>query len=157
MDNQKIFNKMDIAASNARGNFLNQITKLEKVIDVYLSMYFSQTGKQNTFMRVFLSKTELTRKINIFKESVSSYKNGFKKSCPKYINELEIILKTRNVFAHEVIDLSEAGIVKFNEDILVFDNFRKNRIKTEYTKERLQREVELIGKYITSINKLLQE
>lgn len=152
-----IEDKMHFDASLARGKVLNEVAMLEKLIDVYLSMYYAQKGKQNSFMLTFLSKTELRRKVNIFKETIQLYKNNFVVNYPEYESDLERIFKSRNIFAHEVLDVTQEGLIKYSEGVLRFDNFKKNRLVTSFTKEQIEQEVDLISKYIIGIRELLDD
>ena len=152
-----IEDKMHFDASLARGKVLNEVAMLEKLIDVYLSMYYAQKGKQNSFMLTFLSKTELRRKVNIFKETIQLYKNNFVVNYPEYESDLERIFQSRNIFAHEVLDVTQEGLIKYSEGVLRFDNFKKNRLVTSFTKEQIEQEVDLISKYIIGIRELLDD
>ncbi len=152
-----INDKMHLNASMARGVIINQVAMLEKLIDVYLSAFYAQKGKQNMFMLAFLSKTEIKRKVQIFKETIDKYDNSFKKRFIDYSSEFESILKMRNTLAHEVLDVSDKGILKFTEGLLSFDNFRANRVVTEYTTDDINKMDSLIQSYIEGIRKLLDE
>lgn len=136
-----------------RGKILHEASIFEKMIDVFLSMYYAQKGKQSEFMQIFLSRTDLTRKANCFIETVGNYENDFKARNPDFQTEILQILKTRNIMAHEV--LQPAGEIESCDESLVFDNYKKKRKVTSYSKEEVKKEIELIEKYCEEIQLLI--
>lgn len=149
--------KMNFDAALARGSVLNSVTMLEKIIDIYISTYYSQKGKQNQFFRIFMSRTEFKRKIDIFKETVIIHQPNFKKDYPSYLDDLRKIIDSRNIFAHEVLDISQDGMINYNKGSLQFDNFKKDRKKNTFNDLEINSLRELIHKYSEIIKDLLSK
>jgi len=152
-----ISDKLHSDAAMTRGIIINEVAHLEKMIDAFLSMYFVQVGKQTTFYLVFLSQMQLTKKVNIFKDTVSSYKNDFVKNNPTYSVDLGKIIEQRNLLAHEIIDLSKGGFLKYSKGYVQFDNFKKKRKVTAFGKTDVKNLIALIQKYTIAVTELLSK
>lgn len=104
-----------------------------------------------------MSRTEFKRKIDIFKETVIIHQPNFKKDYPSYLDDLRKIIDSRNIFAHEVLDISQDGIIKYNKGSLQFDNFKKDRKKNTFNDLEINSLRELIHKYSEIIKDLLSK
>ena len=140
-------------AVQARGRILQAAALFEKMADVFLSMYYSQKGKQKPFMLIFLSKMELSKKVEALIETIGLYPNKLKDEHPNYESEIRKIVTVRNVMAHEVLE--PIGEEFDPEGVLQFDNYKKNRKISRYSTEDVNFAVANIEKYSTAVLQLV--
>ena len=142
-------------AAKARGQILQEVTIFEQMIEIYLSMYYAQKGKQIDFKSAFLQKMGFRNKVETFVYTITKYQNQFKINNPNYKKDLNAILKIRNIVAHEV--LNPIGEDYDTKGVLEFNNLRKTPKITPYSEEQISAHINSIIKYTFEVQKLITE
>lgn len=130
-------------ASKYRGDFLNEVSWMEKFLDTYIAKHFVGDDEQKEMDMHFLflgdGRVSLENKRQIFheiaiktdKEWYASYKPVFselKKDVIPMNKELTEIIKMRNILAHRIVDTTNEG--RLNDEVISFLTY-KNTFKKE--------------------------
>jgi len=104
------FIKMADLSYRVRGIILELSTYFEKAIEYYIATYYcGENDKRDILIETLLTNNVgLSAKTSAFLKIIDKEKGPLSKD-PKIKNNINQIVKYRNVVAHEVLDTSEAG------------------------------------------------
>ena len=151
--NDQSLNNMQNNVSIARGFILNEVVLLESAVEMYLSLYFAQKGTREVFMHHFLSQIGFSKKLDIFRITIAKKKNTFTANNPSFSIDLGRLIKDRNAFAHEVINISDVSEVEYAANkTFSFINFKKPKAKAKrYSPKEIQEIIDLSRKYYNEL------
>lgn len=143
--------EIDNYAIKYRGIVLNEITKLEKLMDSYLSRYFAgdQGRAADLFFLVFGGlRITFENKRGIFDYLQKKGKIDVEKKYPRMMADMQDIFSDRKVLAHYMLDVSKEAM-QLPENHVRFFSINN---KLEY-KEYSQKSIDLI---IDKMNKMIE-
>lgn len=155
-DIDKVVNELFDYATTTRGMIINQTIMLERAIDEYLCLHFCKTQEQRTELMDLVFGTErmtFDLKKQIFKIISSRYHPNFSKENPIIHSDIKIIVETRNIFAHYLLDTTENGIKEFDQQdkIIGFIKFKNERVLIKYNIHGIVKHLDTIDKSIEKI------
>jgi hypothetical protein len=154
-------------AADMRGAVINDTILLERYIDEFIARYFSSTeSKKVELMEMVFCTNKMTYigKMELFVEILIKTKSPLLPSEPKkgeggkkkFLQDLKDIGSIRNIFAHHMLDTSDEGVnVWINETTFRFIRFDKQSTPESYNQDRLNKDKELLMKYIGIVRGLI--
>jgi hypothetical protein len=142
-----------------RGTFIDKCSFLEREIEYYTALSFSdtETKAQNMVEAVF-AHLNFELKIRIFLNVLASNESEF---MSKFLNvnaDLDNIRSFRNTLAHDMLDTTPDGVTKFvNEGILRYMKFKGSLKFNPYSDSDFEGFINLIGKYMDGVRRLLDK
>ncbi len=101
-------------AANFRGGILNGVILLERIIDSYLSWYFTNDKLRGDELMdmLFASKdgVPMKRKTILFKKLIKKNDINFHNSNDKFFKDIDFVIEQRNIFAHYLLDTDDQAI-----------------------------------------------
>lgn len=148
--------EMEKAAANARGRVLHEVVRLEKAIEIFISLYIARKGARTLFFKKLLVGLNTRTKLNFFFETILDFtKSDFAIKFPDYIKDLNLIVGIRNSLAHDILDVGNELILNFNyENAFKLVNFKNKLEPINFTPSKIDETVVLINKYTDAIVKL---
>ena len=147
-------------ASIIRGQIINSITVLERMIDIYLAKHFAGTPEKITELRECVFSTRhitFESKRIIFNHITDKYDKEPKDTYLKGIHaKLDAFNKHRNAMAHYVIDPSISSLEHFiKTQEVTFYKFEKSTEREYYSLDKSSSISEEISEFIEKVAKLL--
>jgi hypothetical protein len=146
-----------------RGKIINDTIVLERTIDNFLAIYFTQheldskPGEslfQEMLDLIFSNeRMSLGSKIEVFCEIIKKHYPDFLKANPNVNKDLSFIIQQRNILAHYLFDFSEEAIAARNLKV----DFIKQKNKTtliHFDKEIYEDVQKKLVKYMFAIHDL---
>jgi hypothetical protein len=143
-----------------RGFIINQTISLERIMDRYISKYFSndETKIEELIELVFSTKRiAFESKRQIFKYIVDNHNKDFLKKYPDVCSDLKKIEEHRNVFAHYYLDNSDEGEEMFKNGKMGFVEFLNKTETIYYTRQGLNKIYDMLNKYLTAFAEEMNE
>jgi len=106
---------------------------IERLLDEYICRYYIKSlQKAIEFKEVLLytDRIGLSLKCQIFEKGLKESKSKLANGYPEFIDDLNEMIRIRNVFAHGELDMSEDAINK-QEVQLTFIRYRKGKLDPE--------------------------
>lgn len=107
--NDKRLQEILVDGASYRGEVLNTVIVLERMIDVYIAAYFCTDPQKRTEMILLLLGNErinFESKRAIFAEIIKTGSTEIKKDRPDIGKEITAVMEHRNKLAHYVLDSS---------------------------------------------------
>jgi hypothetical protein len=136
-----------------RGNILNDVTFLEKLIDNYITSYFcsDEVKKKEFFEMISSERLSFDAKRQILLFLLETHNEDFYKTHKESLGYLQIIMRQRNVLAHYMLDTSIEGREFYKKGEIVFVRFLNKKENIHHTTETIN----LLKKQIDECVKVL--
>ena len=150
--------EMEKVAANARGRVLHEVVKLEKAIEIFISIYIGRKGARTLLFKKLLIGINTRTKLNFFFETTLDFKKSdFISKYPDYAKDLNIIIGIRNSLAHDILDVGNDLILNFSyENAFKLVNFKNKTEPIYFTSDKIDETVALIQKYANAITDLYE-
>jgi hypothetical protein len=126
---------------NFRGLVINQTIYIERLMDIYVSEYFTEDiVKQHELQELILGDRRMTygSKYEVFHYLINTYKNDFiKTNFPNLLRDMKEISELRNEIAHLVLDTSPIGLEFLDKNVIVLIRFRNEGVRIYYNEEKV--------------------
>ena len=142
----------------ARGSIINETSLLEKHIEQIIANYFcSNSDIGDELINVILSeKMTFDAKRHTLRYVIEKSHTKFNSENSTWFNDMEQIMKDRNIFAHYPLDTRPESFNEYkNSNRIGFTRFRNKIEVIYYSDEDLHKKTSLIVKYIAEFRKLL--
>lgn len=129
---------MEDAVRVTRGQIIHICTELETIIDIYIAKHFlprqeDDNKVQELVCLILAPRVTWENKRQVFTCLVDVYNPDFRKKNSQYPTDFDLMIQTRNNFAHYPFDNSKDANEKYIKDgtisFMKFKNVRDNKTK----------------------------
>jgi hypothetical protein len=133
--------QIQIASYNYRGQIINDLIYLERLIDEAIARHLCvDNDRQTELMELILCNERIgfSNKVQVFEYIFKKHKSDFVSNNPKIFSDIKKLIEERNIIAHYLLDTSENGKAMFDkENKIGFVKFRNStetlwRSQTDY-------------------------
>ncbi|WP_295649093.1 hypothetical protein [uncultured Mucilaginibacter sp.] len=142
--------------SSIRGRIITMTIILERAIDKYLCVHFSNDlSKQHELMNYVFGTDLLSfdRKRQIFQFLTEKHDNVFNGQNKNIHKTIEKIMQERNVVAHSLLNHADEAVDAVQEGIS-FIKFKNKRSTVSYTNEQVEKHLRVIFNCIAKVTAL---
>src|SRR5450755_4530417 len=148
-------NKMISESIKWRGTVVDKCIFLERCIDNYLAYFFclgnDEKGQQLIELILSTDRITFSGKQQVLKFVIDKYKMDFVAKYPNYNKDIVDLIQHRNIFAHYLLDTTNAGVIKFREDGTIgFLKFKNSMEVGEYSVANLEKIRNDLHKYMNA-------
>ena len=130
MNTQETIKKLQEAGYIYRGQLINDLIYLERLIDEAVSRHFcADLEKKKELIELMLSNERIGfyNKVQIFEYIFKTHRPEFVKANPNIFSDIKKLIDERNIVAHYLLDTSETGKSEYiNNGKLGFVKFRNS-------------------------------
>jgi hypothetical protein len=159
MNQENIINKLQEVGYFYRGQLINDLIYLERLIDEAVSRHFcTDLERKKELMELMLSNERIGfyNKVQIFEYIFKTHKPEFVKANPNIFSDLKKLIDERNIVAHYLLDTSETGKEEYiNKGNIGFVKFRNSTETLWRTQEMYLNFHQLTSNYIKSLSTYL--
>jgi hypothetical protein len=159
MNKDDIIKKLQQAGYLYRGQIINDLIYLERLIDEAISRHFCEDlQRKKELMELILSNERIGfyNKVQVFEYIFKTHRPEFVNANPNIFSDIKKLIDERNIVAHYLLDTSEAGKKEYiNNGKIGFVKFRNSTETIWRTQEMYLNFHLLTSKYIKSLSTYL--
>lgn len=135
------FNVLAERAYYIRGMVINESIYIEKALEYYIATHYcGDTPMRDKMIENFLTNdVQFKGKVNAFRRIVKTIDQAWLEKNNEILENLNRIIKDRNILAHEVLDTSAYGKQQYEMhkqiNFTKFDRVERSVFSEEYVKE----------------------
>lgn len=157
--NNPIVVKIQTSGYNYRGQIINDLIYLERLIDETISRHFcNDIEKRKEFFELIIANERMSfnSKIQVFEYLFRKYQKNFISNFPAVFSDIKKLNEERNIVAHYLLDTSDDGQEKMRkENKIGFVKFRNSSETLWRDQEDINKWHLLLVKYINALQDFL--